>query len=420
VNAGDTSAMEGKDGRTAAVVGAGIVGLSVGWFLQEEGFDVTVFDSRGVAAGASAGNAGWLTPGMVAPLPEPGVLGYALRSLVRRDSPLRVAPSALPGTARFLVSFAANCTQAKWKHGVQSLAGICQLALSSYDMLARGGVTAQVCPAPIVMAFGNAAEAAPVEHELQATGAGYGFGELSQSELREEFPVLSGRARHGMRLEGQRYLQPLDYTQALAESFRSRGGLVSLGAPAERIEPVSGGKLTVTGAGDGAAFDVVVLASGAWLSRLGRSVGVRVPLAAGRGYSFTVKTESPIAGPLYLPALRVACTPAPEGMRMAGTMEFRPADAPVDQRRIDAIVRSAKDYLEGVDWSSISDVWVGPRPVTADGLPLIGATKLEGVYAAGGHGMWGMTLGPATGRLLADYIAKGERPAALRHFDPCR
>lgn len=82
-----------------AVVGAGVVGLSVAWFLQEEGLDVTVYDSRGVAAGASAGNAGWITPGMVAPLPEPGVLGFALRSLVRRDSPLRLAPSALPATA---------------------------------------------------------------------------------------------------------------------------------------------------------------------------------------------------------------------------------------------------------------------------------------------------------------------------------
>ena len=92
------------------MVGAGIVGLSVAWFLQEQGFEVTVFDARGVGGGASAGNAGWITPGMVAPLPEPGVIGYALRSLLRRDSPLRVAPAALPATARFLVPFAMNCT----------------------------------------------------------------------------------------------------------------------------------------------------------------------------------------------------------------------------------------------------------------------------------------------------------------------
>jgi len=415
--------MAGQGGSRAAVVGAGIVGLSVAWFMQEAGFEVTVFDARSVAGGASAGNAGWITPGMVSPLPEPGVVGYALRSLVRRDSPLRVTPAALPATARFLALFAMNCTRARWQRSVASLADICALALSSYDLLERGGVTAELRPSPIVMAFRQAAEAVPVEHELRVIGeAGIApdVTELSQRELREERPVLSERARHGLKLDGQRYLQPLAYTQSLAESFRSRGGQITSGARVDRVASTSGGKLTVITAGEGTAFDVAVLASGAWLSRLGKSAGVRPPLAAGRGYSFTVTTATPLAGPLYLPSLRVACTPTPGGMRLAGTMEFRSADAPLDRRRIDAIVRSAKDYLDGVDWESISDVWVGPRPVTADGLPLIGATKQAGVYVAGGHGMWGMTLGPATGRLLAEFIAEGERPAALRHFDPCR
>jgi len=407
----------------AAVVGAGIVGLSVAWFLQEQGFEVTVFDALGVAGGASAGNAGWITPGQVAPLPEPGVLGYALRSLVRRDSPLRVTPTALPATARFLASFAMNCTPAKWENGVASLAGLCSLALSSYDLLERGGVTADLLSAPIVMAFGDAAEAVPVEQELRVAGeAGIAGGvtELSQRELREERPVLSARARHGLKLDGQRYLQPLAYTQSLAASVRSRGGQITSGVHVDRLESAGGAKLTVIGASDRTAFDVAVLANGAWLSHLGKPAGVRLPLAAGRGYSFTVTTATPLAGPLYLPPLRVACTPTRGGMRLAGTMEFRSPDAPLDRRRIDAIVRSATDYLEGVDWASISDVWVGPRPVTADGLPLIGATRQPGVYVAGGHGMWGMTLGPATGRLLAEFIASGERPAALRQFDPCR
>ena len=118
--------------------------------------------------------------------------------------------------------------------------------------------------------------------------------------------------------------------------------------------------------------------------------------------------------------MRVACTPAPGGMRLAGTMEFRPADAPLDQRRIQAIVRSAQGYLPGVDWNAITGSWVGPRPVTADGLPVIGRSGSDGIYVAGGHGMWGMTLGPATGRLLAEFIASGRRPEALAPFDPLR
>lgn len=412
----------------AAVVGAGVVGLSVAWFLQERGYDVTVYDSRGVAGGASAGNAGWITPGMAAPLPEPAVLRYALRSLASRDSPLRVTPTALPVTARFLVSFALNCTEAKWQRGIAALAGICGLALDSYDLLTRAGVEAEVIAAPLVIAFGDRAEAAPVQHELQAIGGDANrVTELGQDELRSQRPVLSARASYGLQLDGQRYLQPLDYTRSLARSVQARGGQLRTGdrdGHVQRVLPAGtrgpAGKVTVVAGGNPAVFDVAVLASGAWLRQLGRPAGVRVPVAAGRGYSFAVKAADPITGPLYLPSLRVACTPAPGGMRLAGTMEFRSPDAPVDTRRVDAIIRSARDYLDGVDWESVTDVWVGPRPVTADGLPLIGATKHAGIYVAGGHGMWGMTLGPATGRLLAEFIAAGTSPPELRPFDPRR
>ena len=101
-------------------------------------------------------------------------------------------------------------------------------------------------------------------------------------------------------------------------------------------------------------------------------------------------------------------------------MEFRSADAPIDSRRVVAIVESAKPVLRGVDWESIRDVWVGSRPVSADSLPLIGQTKVPGVFIAGGHGMWGMTLGPVTGKLLAERIVTGKQSAAFGAFGPLR
>jgi len=101
-------------------------------------------------------------------------------------------------------------------------------------------------------------------------------------------------------------------------------------------------------------------------------------------------------------------------------MEFRPADDPLDHSRIHAIVRSAQDFLPAVDWSTLAHAWVGPRPVTADGLPVIGRTRTENVFVAGGHGRWVTTLGPATGRLLARLIATGRPQTALAPFDPLR
>lgn len=83
-------------------------------------------------------------------------------------------------------------------------------------------------------------------------------------------------------------------------------------------------------------------------------------------------------------------------------MEFRPAGAPLDPRCIHGIIDAVRPIFSGVDWNARYHEWVGPRPCTADGLPLVGSTSSPRVHVAGGHGMWGIVLGPLTGQLLAD------------------
>jgi D-amino-acid dehydrogenase len=163
-----------------------------------------------------------------------------------------------------------------------------------------------------------------------------------------------------------------------------------------------------------------VLATGAWMGRLARRFGVRSVVQAGRGYSFSVPVDRVPDGPVYLPAQRVACTPLGDRLRVAGMMEFRSPESRLDERRVKAIATAAKPFLRGADLEAREDEWVGSRPCTTDGLPLIGVTRSPRVYAAGGHGMWGITLGPATGRLLADQIVNGRVPAELEPFSPTR
>ncbi|WP_375335660.1 FAD-dependent oxidoreductase [Blastococcus sp. TML/C7B] len=103
--------------RSVAVVGAGMVGLATAWFLQESGAEVTVYEQDVVAAGASWGNAGWLTPSLTAPLPEPAVLRYGLRAVLSPRSPVYVPPRADARLLRFLARFARNSTPGRWRAG---------------------------------------------------------------------------------------------------------------------------------------------------------------------------------------------------------------------------------------------------------------------------------------------------------------
>ncbi|MFF7901279.1 NAD(P)/FAD-dependent oxidoreductase [Streptomyces sp. NPDC007920] len=407
-----------------AVVGAGMVGLSTAWFLQERGVGVTVYDREGVAAGSSWGNAGWLTPGLATPLPEPAVLTYGVRAVLSPSSPVYVPPSADPKLLRFLAGFARNSTASQWLRSMRALVPINSLALPSFDLLAAGGVEARTPEAKsFIAAYRTATEREVLLEELEqihSAGQTMEFDVLDGNEARGVEPSLSDEIGAAIRLHGQRYIDPGHYVHALADAVRARGGVIHDGTEVTDVRDAAAGVTIDVGGGDGERFDAVVLATGAWLGRLARRFGVRSLVQAGRGYSFSVPVEHVPSGPVYFPAQRVACTPLGDRLRVAGMMEFRKPEAPLDARRVRAIAEAARPLLRGADLDARRDEWVGSRPCTTDGLPLIGATRSPRVFAAGGHGMWGITLGPATGRLLAETIVTGELPAQLTPFDPLR
>ncbi|WP_370011962.1 FAD-dependent oxidoreductase [Nocardiopsis sp. LDBS0036] len=405
------------------VVGAGVVGLSTAWFLQERGVRVTVVDRDGVCSGASWGNAGWLSPGLAIPLNEPGVLRYGLRSLLDRDAPLSVPLSPSPDLWLFLARFAAHCRWDAWERAVRANLSLNTGALDAFDALAKGGVETTEVSAPVTALFRSPRSAVALLRELDritASGLDVGHTALTGAAVREVLPHASGAVGAAVRLDGQRHVDPGALVRNLAASVRERGGRVRTGFEAVGVHREGGAVVTVSGDGERLRSDAVAVCTGAWFDRLAAEHGVRARVRAGRGYSFTVPTDEPVPGPVYLPEARVACTPYQGALRVAGTMEFRGPDDALDPRRVEAIERSATPYLRGVRWQERTDAWVGPRPVTSDGVPLVGATRTPGVFVAGGHGMWGLTHGPVTGGLLAEQIATGVRPGALEALDPLR
>jgi glycine/D-amino acid oxidase-like deaminating enzyme len=410
--------------RRVAVVGGGMVGLATAWFLQEAGAQVTVYERDHVGAGASWGNAGWLTPSLTAPLPEPAVLRYGLRAVLGPRSPVYLPLRADRTLLRFLTGFVAHSTARRWRRGMAAYVPLNERALEAFDVLAAGGVPAGTHRAESFLAcFRSERDAAGLLAELEQirdAGQQVGFHPLTGWRVRAIEPALTDRVGAAVQIHGQRYLHPPEFVWSLALAVRARGGEVLEGVDVTDLRHERGGLVVTTGEGDEQIHDAAVLATGAWLGELAGRFGVRQPVQAGRGYSFSVPVETMPKGPLYFPTQRVALTPLGSRLRVAGMMEFRRPGDPLDPRRVTAIVDAVRPFLTGVDLDDRRNEWVGSRPCTPDGLPLLGRTASPRVFVAGGHGMWGIALGPLTGQLMAQTVLKGEAPAELAPFDPLR
>jgi glycine/D-amino acid oxidase-like deaminating enzyme len=168
--------------------------------------------------------------------------------------------------------------------------------------------------------------------------------------------------------------------------------------------------------------DTVVLAGGASSGTLLRPLGIQLPLTAGKGYSFLRRLRILPRRPIHFGDIKVAVTPFPRGLRVAGTMELSGDSETFRRSRAAAIARGTAPYFSG--WDELDEaggepeeLWVGRRPLTPDGLPILDrADPFENLFIATGHSMLGITLGPASGQALAGYVLSGRRPDLLEPF----
>jgi D-amino-acid dehydrogenase len=405
------------------VVGAGIVGLSTAHFLNSAGASVTVYEgSDDTRATASYGNAGWVIPGMVAPLPSPEVLRYGFRALVDPRSPVKIG-SFSPALARFLVGFARHSTAASSRRGRSAMGKLAEGASDAFAAIVSEVEGAVVTRSDSFLAmFADERARDEFEHELAVLGESGPALSAQRHEI-EDRPGDGVRGHpFGLRMaidsiDPARFLGALDAAlRSRSVVFRRPAEVVAVHADGERVRvQLANGEVGI--------HDDVVLATGAVIGKLGRRLGMRTAVQAGRGYSFACPRPTTIEGPVYFPVERLAITPLDsERVRVAGMMEFASPAAPLRQRQrqLQRLVDEARRVHADLDVERRTDEWVGSRPCTADGLPVIGPTLSPHVHIAGGHGMWGVTLGPVTGRLLADSILTGRVADVVKPFDPLR
>jgi D-amino-acid dehydrogenase len=403
-----------------AVIGGGVVGLSTAYYLRQAGVEVVVLERDRVGSGASRGNAGEVCPGTCTPLPAPGVVSASLRTLHRPDSALFVRPQLSASLARFLIGFAANARESRFARGVRALSELARGAVDQYREIAADGVPFAINDRPYLLVYGDRAAAESSLAELRQWCDEYvDVPEriLDQDGLQALEPCLTGGVS-GYSLEGQIVIDSSGYVDAMAERLRAGGTDIREGTRVTRIRPGPSG-VTLATSRDTVDADAAVLTSGIWSTALAQTMGARVPIFPGKGYSFSVEIEPRTTHLIGLDAAHVGMAPLGGSTRFAGTMELDRQHDRFDRRRIDAIVAAARPYLRGVDWEQRHAEWVGPRPMTANGLPFIGALdRSRRLFVAAGHNMLGVTLAPGTGRAVARLVT-GEDPGLdLTPFAP--
>lgn len=404
------------------VVGAGVIGLSCAYELSELGHKVTVVDAGAAGAGASAGNAGWVTPFLSIPRAAPGVVGDALRSFTSPDGPARMQPRLEPEFASWILQFLRASTKSRHARGMAALHGLSHESFRHFDSLANRGVSFEQHTDGLGVVF---KEADNLDHYQQtaATMRSLGYdGTITVHRGADvvDFDPAIGRDVAGvLHLESERHVRPETLTAGLAKAIIASGGEVIENQRVDRILPQGREKWTVvTEDGRSLYSDHVVVAAGYPSRSLLRPLGVTVPLEAAKGTSLTADGEgiAPMH-PLKLYENMVACSPFGQTVRFSGTYDIGRRDFTLNRKRLDMVVRHGLSYLK--DWhpAEVEVEWVGHRSTTVDDLPVIGPVPgRPGLYLATGHGTLGVTLGPVTGALVAQEIAAQEEQPLLEPF----
>lgn len=421
--------------RHVAVVGGGVVGLCCAAELLRAGHRVTLVEPEpfGGRHGASFGNGAWISPASVVPMAMPGLWRRVPGFLADPLGPLTIRPAALPRLAPWLVRFLlAGATVPRVERTARALAPLLADAPARHAALAAAaGVPELIRRDGLLYAYPSRADFAreALAWRLRRDN-GVGWTELEAAALRARVPTLSRRYGFGALVEaGAHCLDPGAYLEALARDLVRRG--LAVRRTRATGFAVSGSRLDAVLTVDGPLpCTRAVVAAGIRSGPLARAAGDRIPLAAERGYHAVVPGAT--AGP-PLPVMpsdgRQANTPTRAGLRVSGQVELAATDAPPDWRRARVLLDHALRTYDGLagEVRAIEAAggrvatWMGHRPSTPDGLPVIGrASRCPEVIYAFGHGHVGLAAAPVTAELVSSLVAGAPPGTGVAPYDPRR
>lgn len=400
------------------VVGGGVVGAACSYYLRKTGRLVTLIERGEFGRGCSHGNCGFVSPSHVLPLAGPGAIWKTLKALAARNSPLKVRWRFSPAMWLWFWRFARRCNRRDMLAAGHAIQSLLDSSRALYDELLQSTLTdVEWEPQGLLFVFrtpAGMAHYAETDHLLRSE---FNLGAIRYDgdELEMLEPALKPGLAGAWHYKNDGHLRPDKLMLAWRRALDAAG--VEIREKCElrdlAVDNRSARRL-VTGQGE-IACDQVVFATGAWTPLLRRLLRIPVAIQPGKGYSMTMRRPSLCPKyPMLFEEHRVAITPMQSAYRIGSTMEFAGYDPRLNPKRLRLLREGAAVYLREPHCEPVLESWYGWRPMTPDSMPYIGRTpSIDNVYVAAGHGMLGVSMSPATGRLIAELVS-GQQP----HIDP--
>jgi D-amino-acid dehydrogenase len=407
------------------IIGGGIIGVTAAYFLAEVGADVTLVEKGDIAAGSSYGNAGLICPCHSEPIPRPGVLTQGLKWLLDPESPFYIKPRLSPDLVAWLWRFQAHCNETAVQRAIPLLRDMQRESLRLYQALIKqeqidcdfekkGGLTL----------FRTEAGLAKGHHEVEAMSR---FGlqmELlpDAAAVRALEPSIHPDIAGGIHYQEDAHINPARFVHAMAAAARAKGATLLTDTEVLGFDTGERGITAIRTSQGKHTAQQIVLAAGAWSTPIARQLGLGIPMQPAKGYSVTLpRPANFLHTHLHLAEAKVAVTPMGSLLRLAGTLALAGFDLTINQRRVNAIRRTAGSYLIGLENQEPVEIWRGLRPCPPDGLPYIGrSARHPNLIIATGHAMLGISMGPITGQLVAQLACDQPTTLGLTPFSPDR
>jgi len=400
------------------ILGSGVIGTTMAYYMARAGHRVTVVDRQpGAALETSYANAGEVSPGYSAPWAAPGVPIKAIKWMLMQHSPLVIKPMLDPAMWRWGLSMLRNCTTRRYRVNKSRMVRLAEYSRDCLkELRAETGIRYDERSLGTLQLFRTQKQLDGVGKDIEILKEfGVPFQLLDREGYVEYEPALAlvkDKFVGGLRLPGDETGDCFKFTQNIARMAEALGVEFRFGVNIHALEHTNGhieGVRTDTGT---LTADKYVMALGSYSSSLLAPVGIDIPVYPVKGFSITVPITDADKAPestIMDETHKVAVTRLGDRIRVGGTAQLSGFDLKLEQSRRSTLEFVVKDlFPEGGDVAR-SEFWTGLRPMTPDGTPIVGGTRYPNLYLSTGHGTLGWTMAAGTGRVMADLVS-GRKP----------